>query len=1025
MKTKLLFIIAFMTVSIGAFAQSPYTFNYQSVVRDANGLLLENENVGVQITILQGSVSGTKSYQETFNLNTNDFALINLKVGTGTVVSGDMTTIDWSSGPYFMEVAMDFTGGNTYVVMGATELVSVPFALHAKTAENIFSGDYNDLNNLPTNVSHFTNDAGYLATEVDGSITNEIQALSLSNDTVFLSDGGFIKLPVLAVGFNGQYTSLIGAPTNVSHFTNDAGYLTTEVDGSITNEIQTMTFSNDSLHLTSGGDVDLSGFDNSAAIATNATNITTNTSGIATNATGISTNATGISTNSSAISANTTSITTNTGNIATNTTGIATNATAIGTNTTGIATNTTGIATNATAIGTNTTGIATNATSISTHITNDLDTDATNEIQSLTLSGTTLSLSSSNSVDLQDASVWDTNVVGAYYLKNIGVGLTNPEYRVHASGDSMVIAGYSTGQHADNWRNVGVYGETNTDNNPGRGVSAHVYGTNYGLAIRGEAATDKENQGVSGYALSKPGNTINQFGVYGEARKHWSQSNSGTGTHWGGYFIASGEGAFNIGIQGEASTPGTGANRGVTGNANSNTASDNIGIIGFAQGTIAGTNRGAYGQANNSTGTNYGMNGAAYGAGTNQTGVYGYSNGTNGNNYGVDGTTEGTGSQNVGTGGFAYGTNTGGNKNYGIYAYAQNADTNYGVYSTVTGSNNVNYGVYSEVSGGSLANYGLYGKVTNTTASGSSFGVYGLSDGVSANSNTGIRGYASGSSVENTGVFGYATGAATYGVGLNGQAFNTGTGSYGVFAYATGSTNNYAGYFAGNVTITGNLSVTGNISKGGGTFKIDHPLDPENKYLVHSFVESDEMMNVYSGNITTDANGYATVDLPSYFEAANKDFRYQLTVIGSFAQAIIKEEVASNKFVIQTNTPNVKVSWQVSGVRADKYADAHRVVPELAKTKKGTYLHPELFGATKEQSENADSDKLVRDPNKENAETSTNPGIENMKEFLDAKKKTNSVPASPQAESMVSQGKQQAKTENEQAGQEPKPAAKR
>jgi hypothetical protein len=171
--------------------------------------------------------------------------------------------------------------------------------------------------------------------------------------------------------------------------------------------------------------------------------------------------------------------------------------------------------------------------------------------------------------------------------------------------------------------------------------------------------------------------------------------------------------------------------------------------------------------------------------------------------------------------------------------------------------------------------------------------------------------------------------------------------------------------FTGDMTITGNLTVTGNIAKGGGTFKIDHPLDPTNKYLVHSFVESPEMMNVFSGNVTTDASGYATVTMPSYFEAANKDFRYQLTVMGSFAQAIIKEKVSNNKFVIQTNNPNVEVSWQVTSVRADKYANKNRVVPELEKELKGTYIHPELYGASIESSETARKAKIALDAQEE------------------------------------------------------------
>ena len=173
--------------------------------------------------------------------------------------------------------------------------------------------------------------------------------------------------------------------------------------------------------------------------------------------------------------------------------------------------------------------------------------------------------------------------------------------------------------------------------------------------------------------------------------------------------------------------------------------------------------------------------------------------------------------------------------------------------------------------------------------------------------------------------------------------------------------------FTGDVTITGNLNVTGNIAKGGGTFKIDHPLDPQNKYLIHSFVESPEMINIYSGNIKTDANGYATVILPNYFEAANKDFRYQLTSIGSFAQAIIKEKVNGNKFVIQTNTPNVEVSWQITAVRADKYANENRIMPEKEKEFKGTYLHPELYSESNEKSETfAKNKQLLKISQQEN-----------------------------------------------------------
>jgi hypothetical protein len=153
------------------------------------------------------------------------------------------------------------------------------------------------------------------------------------------------------------------------------------------------------------------------------------------------------------------------------------------------------------------------------------------------------------------------------------------------------------------------------------------------------------------------------------------------------------------------------------------------------------------------------------------------------------------------------------------------------------------------------------------------------------------------------------------------------------------------------IDTSGNVSIRGNLSKGGGSFKIDHPLDPANKFLYHSFVESPDMMNVYNGNVVTDQRGLAIVVLPDYFEALNRDFRYQLTVIGQFAQAIVAKEISHSRFTIRTNKPSVKVSWQVTGIRHDAYADAHRiqVEEEKAPQEQGRYLHPELFGASAEQ----------------------------------------------------------------------------
>ena len=150
---------------------------------------------------------------------------------------------------------------------------------------------------------------------------------------------------------------------------------------------------------------------------------------------------------------------------------------------------------------------------------------------------------------------------------------------------------------------------------------------------------------------------------------------------------------------------------------------------------------------------------------------------------------------------------------------------------------------------------------------------------------------------------------------------------------------------AGPTNLQSDLNVTGWFSKGAGSFKIDDPLDPANKYLLHSFVESPDMMDVYNGTVRTDRLGLATVQLPSYFQALNGDYRYQLTVIGRFAQAIVNREIRNNAFEIRTNKPEVKVSWQVTGIRRDAYARANRLQVEQPKTgaEQGHYLHPELY----------------------------------------------------------------------------------
>ncbi len=156
---NLLLTLLLSSTTMFVFAQAPQKMTYQAVIRDASDALVTNSPIGVQISILQTSATGIAVYIERHTPTTNTNGLVTLEIGTGTIVSGNFSAIDWSQGPYFIKSETDLNGGTSYTISGTTELLSVPYALYAG---NSFSGDYNDLTNTPTNVSSFTNDAGYI-----------------------------------------------------------------------------------------------------------------------------------------------------------------------------------------------------------------------------------------------------------------------------------------------------------------------------------------------------------------------------------------------------------------------------------------------------------------------------------------------------------------------------------------------------------------------------------------------------------------------------------------------------------------------------------------------------------------------------------------------------------------------------------------------------------------------------------------------------------------------------------------------
>jgi hypothetical protein len=234
------------------------------------------------------------------------------------------------------------------------------------------------------------------------------------------------------------------------------------------------------------------------------------------------------------------------------------------------------------------------------------------------------------------------------------------------------------------------------------------------------------------------------------------------------------------------------------------------------------------------------------------------------------------------------------------------------------------------VSGSSMSGPGVFG------LSGQSSGVHGFSS-----QSIGVFGFSSISD----GLRGISDGT---GDGVLGYSYN-GIGVHGVSSFG------YAAWLDGRVFIRGPLQ------KPGGQFKIDHPLDPANKYLSHSFVESPDMKNIYDGVVTLDNDGEAEIELPEWIVALNKDFRYQLTPIGAPGPNLhIAKEISDadthfsnsnnrnkkSRFRVAGGAPGMKVSWHVTGIRKDPWANAHRIQVEEDKPdeERGHYIYPELYG---------------------------------------------------------------------------------
>jgi hypothetical protein len=435
-----------------------------------------------------------------------------------------------------------------------------------------------------------------------------------------------------------------------------------------------------------------------------------------------------------------------------------------------------------------------------------------------------------------------------------------------------------------------------------KGSSAAAFGL-YGLLTA--TAPTASAAGVRGSNASTNGHG---YGVWG------SQAGSGSGVY--GY-APSGRGVYGltstgIGVRG-TSTSGTG----VLGQHLS-TSGTAPGVEGLTSST-SGLAAGVYGASSSSA------RGVA-GFSNSWQGVYGHSNSQAGV-VGESGSFDGVwGQAHSFTQAGVSGHNDG--EGFGVWGGTNSGD-NAGVYGT---------GPFVGVQGD--GSWGVWG-------TGSSIGVYGYSYGGKAVYGESSSGDAiTGESVNGAGIHGLGKYGVVGGSGSNDavRGISSASGYAGIYGEnSTGATN--AGYFAGHVQINGGC--TG--CAGPSLLQIDDPLDPAHKYLQHSSVASSQQLDLYSGNTTTNAKGFATVTMPRWFQALNRSFRYQLTVVGRAhweAKAAVWTEIKDNRFTIRTDQPNVKVSWLVTGIRHDRYANANptQVIVPKPKAEQGRYVHPELYG---------------------------------------------------------------------------------
>lgn len=829
-------------------AQAPQKMSYQAVVRDASEILIAETSVGMRISILEGSPTGTAVYVETHTPTTNTNGLATLEVGDGAIVSGDFTAIDWGSDDFYIKSEIDPDGGTSYTIEGVSQLLSVPYALFAENGGSGNSLDQAYDKEMTTGPTPriIAADDGKIEIVATGNEALEITSAS-THAGLKINGSGTEEAILVENGGAGDAISV----TNTS--IGDAIVVDNSGDG-------------DGISIDNAGDGDALFIDNTDSDGSFAISVNNDGGSAAIDVLNIGGGAGFQLTNDGGGD---------------------------------------GII------------VAQDGAGRGVLVDND-GTGIAVEINNADNTGGEIALSINNDAGGDAISITNDGGGDALTIDNAGVGDGIFVDNLDGTGSIAISVNNDGGGAGLDVLNAGA-GDALFITNTGTSFGINVLNTNAASAAEsvkvthlgtGNAVSVMNGGGAIGLAIAN----TNPVGT-GEALKV-VQSNDATAVFVDNMGIGTGVSIFNgdpAGIGNGLEVVQTGLGKGLF--------VDNGGL-----------GIGAHIETLNPANADFVILASTIGTGT----VVRLTTEDNNANGEVTLAAETFGTGRVAE--FRTVDEIVGKLNFAptvdVISDGMGIGLNVDIINDITGTDeNIEPAIFATHQGnGSAGRFEVLNSdnledAVLITNKGSGLGLH-----VDTFDNPGVNVDASLyveqansstlSSFGRTAVFDLhpASSSADAAVVIRSGVMTFGHSALRVLA---ADPTKKAAVFSGSVDITTDLVVGGSFSAAAKAFKIDHPLDPTNKYLIHNSIESNERINIYSGNITTNEEGYATVALPEYMNALNKDFKYQLTIVDkSFAQAIIWEgmNTETNSFVIKTNTPDITVSWQITGTRQDTWA---------------------------------------------------------------------------------------------------------